>query len=298
QRDSKTAADPAAKPLSTGEYTSTALQTLWAYAAAPPYQPRSWVARVPQPSPVVIDFLPGADLTQSKSHLGYQTSGKDESIRDTHVGHGRIVLYNFGSKSATGKLEVKSEGYPEAVLNEAMTLLPGEAKEIPVKLRVSNKSLSPRITQARFSPEDQALSPSHWSTVLIPATTGMMRRVAFAFDHDKAAAAENESLLQSRPFAQEEPKLTPLGRWLVSQGVIVKESKGVWRFEVDALPKDPLRPAMVELPLPHSFRFSGGQILNFAYRLGSPQAMDKPQLPMLDVYFRTATGNLYQVWPR
>jgi hypothetical protein len=69
----------------------------------------------------------------------------------------------------------------------------------------------------------------------------------------------------------------------------------LWRFTVEALPAEPLRPAMAELALPEEFRLEPGVLLELAYRLGEGGSETEAGL---DVYFRTENGNLFQVWPR
>ena len=91
-----------------------------------------------------------------------------------------------------------------------------------------------------------------------------------------------------------EPALRREGRWLLSRGTTVKEEGDTWRFRVTAMPAEPSRPAMAELPLPAGFVFPEGALLEFSHRLA--RGMDRQA--WLDVYFRTENGNLYQVWPR
>jgi hypothetical protein len=106
-----------------------------------------------------------------------------------------------------------------------------------------------------------------------------------------------------------EPVLQEQGRWLVTLGVRVEESGGLWRFHVEGLPAEPLRPAMVELPLPVGFKIEPETmvLLERRYALGTSKSgvegrRQKPNegiaRTMMDVYFRTENGNLFQTWPR
>jgi len=115
-----------------------------------------------------------------------------------------------------------------------------------------------------------------------------------------AAAAANVALLETRPLATEEPRLeaTP-GRWRTTRGLEVTETTdGSWRFVVKQFPLEPHKPAMAELPLPDDFTFPDGGMLRMVYRLVDPPGADIKTGKYFELYFRTANGNLYQVWPR
>ena len=299
-RDETTASTPTASPLHTGEHASPALKHLWDYAAQHPYRPRPWPVRITLPSPLVLDFVPGPGLATLKTHRGYQVSALDPAHPELRIGAGLLIVYNFGGTTLGGSLRVTSAEADgdRTCLNQALRLTPGERREIPVTLSVTGARFTLHDITATFVPAQNDLPPAHWVTSLLPAAAGMQRWTVFDFCNQAAVITAERTRLQARPLAREEPRLQPEGRWLVSSGVRVTESADLWRFEVTALPAEPLRPAMAELPLPATFRFSPGELLSFSYRLGLPQLMTAPQRPMLDVYFRTAAGNLYQVWPR
>jgi hypothetical protein len=298
-----TAATPSGAPR-TNELPSPALRALWDYAAAHPYHPRMWDLRLPRASDIVIDFLPGPNLDLLKTHRGYLVSGRGPARPKTLDGTGRFMIYNFGSKPQRGKLKISrgaaftGNADPLSLAGQPLELLPGGRVELPVTLTVSDEHFSLHDVTLRFEPDDPDLAVAHWKTSVLPAADGMKSAVRFDFAAGRADTASNLAALQARPLAREEPALHLDVGWLVSAGVTVQASPTLWRFTVTALPTEPLRPAMVELPLPPGFRFSPGELLSLNYRLGLPQLMTAPLRPMLDVYFRTATGNLFQVWPR
>jgi hypothetical protein len=106
---------------------------------------------------------------------------------------------------------------------------------------------------------------------------------------------------------------------LVTDGVRVEETNGVWRFHMDYLPAETMRPIVVELPLPEEFVFEKGTWLSLFQRKGRVEQESKSYElragsseisasrfksrsgragDMMDVYFRTRNGNLFQTWPR
>ena len=110
----------------------------------------------------------------------------------------------------------------------------------------------------------------------------------------------NRALLQTRFLANEEPKLQPNGsHWLTTRGVeITEDGKGLWRFTITALPPEAKRPAMVELPLVDDFIYPDAGMMKMQYRLIDSRPSDIKTGQYFELYFRTANGNLYQVWPR
>jgi hypothetical protein len=132
-------------------------------------------------------------------------------------------------------------------------------------------------------------------TTLWPDPIRMATRVELDFSKTGAVNDDGAERLLKRTRASEEPGLRREGRWLVSHGTSVVERGGLWRFSVEALPKEPLRPAMAEMVLPEGFKLEPGRLLELTYRLAEGSADAEA---WLDVYFRTENGNLYQVWPR
>ncbi len=110
---------------------------------------------------------------------------------------------------------------------------------------------------------------------------------------------KNIKLLARRPLAVEEPRLEATGRWNVTRGVRVEElANRIWRFHITAFPTEPNKPAMAELVLPDGFTFPDEGMMRFNYRLVQPAGSTLANGKYMDAYFRTANGNLYQVWPR
>ncbi|MEZ5413454.1 MAG: hypothetical protein R3F03_03975 [Opitutaceae bacterium] len=141
-----------------------------------------------------------------------------------------------------------------------------------------------------------------------PGATGMRADALFDFTAVTALAtspkrpvANNAELLASRPVAVGEPRLQPQAGtpWRVTPGVEVTTAPDdVWRFRINHFPDEPLRPAMAELPLPDDFVFPDGALMQFRYRLVELGGGGMEAGAYFEPYFRTANGNLYQVWPR
>ncbi|WP_138223053.1 hypothetical protein [Nibricoccus aquaticus] len=277
---------------------SPALAWLLAEGAMDGENARSWrVAGDVDESAVVLDFVAGEGLEQRKSFLGYFARGATEGGRSSGVGE--VVVYNFSEERVAGVLRLgaglSSEGRGEL----AVTLEAGERRVVRVRAEVEAAAFRGVRSETVFSAgHDGARSVrARLITTWWPDPTMMAEEVVFDFSHEgKTADAVAERLL-ARWRASEEPGLQRQGRWLVSQGVTVAESaaKAAWTFKVDALPEEPGRPAMVELPLPESFVFEPGTLLEFSHRLAEGSAEAEA---WFDVYFRTENGNLYQVWPR
>lgn len=150
---------------------------------------------------------------------------------------------------------------------------------------------------------------SLFSTSFYPEATWMREIVLFDFTErlsktenikQKTDSAANVALLESRPLATEEPKLeATTGRWRTTRGLEVTESvDGAWQFTVKQFPAEPHKSAMAELPLPDDFVFPDGGMMRMNYRLVDPPGADIKNGKYFELYFRTANGSLYQVWPR
>ncbi len=118
-----------------------------------------------------------------------------------------------------------------------------------------------------FRPSGLSSLDSTLSTQFYPNTTGWSATTVATFDHPMEAARINRSLLASRPLAIGEPALMGQGRWLVTPGVTVEETAEGWKFQIAALPAEPLRPAMAELPLPDGWKPGSEALLSFEYRI-------------------------------
>ena len=327
-------------------HASPALAYLWDYAERHPYRARHWTVRAEPPSPVVVDFIADEDMVQMKSSGGYVVTGKatrseqrvtsmietaDASTTRyslggtggassaTRAGRGRAVVYNFSTAAIAGRLVVeRGDG---RTTEEAVTLAPGERWERLVVLRVQAESYVAQACRMTFVPDAEDISAAVWETRLLPSRDGLASLPVESFDFTEASSQVNRTKLQARARAVGEPELKTAGRWLVSDGVRVEERGGVWRLHIDALPAEPLRPAVAELPLPNAFKFPAGTLLLLDRR---KVATDEPtesgllaarhSLPvispqrlksragqaggMMDVYVRTENGNLFQTWPR
>jgi hypothetical protein len=255
---------------------------------------QTWRARMTtEPEGIVLDFVARDGLEQRKSFGGYFARGiaSDGSA----AGWGELVLYNFSDAPMSGVLQLGA-GLALAdgeAREERLTLAVDERRAVTVRVRLSADVFVGVRSKAVFVTEGGART--QLSTTLWPDPSRMVARVELDFSRTKALNEDDAQRLQARSRASEEPALRRDGRWLVSTGTRVEEREGRWRFLVEAMPKEPLRPAMAELVLPAHVQFEPGRLLEFAYRLGKGSA-DKEA--WLDVYFRTENGNLYHVWPR
>ena len=318
-------------------YATPALAYLWDYAAGHPYRPRSWRVQAEMPSPVVIDFIADADLVQMKSSGGYRAIGKvagsEQRVASmsgaaasyslpatryslpeaTRTGFGRVVLYNFSTVPVAGTVTINGDGLGTSFSEQHVTLAAGERRELPVELTVQAQRFVASECRMTFAPDDRAIARGVFSTRFFPAKDEMTVTQLEGFDFSEEATRARQAMLLKRPLAVGEAPLKAQGRWLVSEGVRVEEIGGVWRFYIDHLPGASLRPAAVELPLPEGFAVeSGTMVLLERRRLADAvvtaiqgEVATAPMKPragvagdMMDVYFRTENGNLFQTWPR
>lgn len=311
-------------------YASPALAYLWDYAERKPYRPRDWAVRAERPSSVVIDFIAGADMAQRKVSGGYVVQGRwtpavlmmspVAGAPSQRAGAGRLVLYNFSDTPVTGRLAMKGTGgvwCPEG--GQVLMLAPGERREIDVELAVQAQGYFPGVYRVTFTPEGPVTGRAVWETRLMPDAAHMQSTVVSGFDFPVEAAVKHRRILASHARVGGAPELKPDGRWLVTDGVRVEETNGVWRFHIDYLPAEAMRPAAVELPLPEGFVFEKGTWLSLEQRKVPAEQGAKsdelraarPELSVsrfisragragdvMDVYFRTRNGNLFQTWPR
>lgn len=185
----------------------------------------------------------------------------------------------------------------------------GGSSTLPVSPEPVERAPSSELRSANFD----LRSPSLFSTAFYPdpGPTGMRAKELFDFTAPQKFSrlhaprstrpADNAALLSSRPLAVGEPRLQPLADtpWRVTPGVTVTATDdGVWRFRISRFPDEPLRPSMAELSLPDDFEFPDGALLQFSYRLAELGGGATDAGAYFEPYFRTANGNLYQVWPR
>lgn len=91
-----------------GEYfVSPALSEILRHGNTP-VTPKRWTVATPPPSPVVIDFIGGYGLGQSKSYCGYFL---EREAGLTLPGHGNLVVYNFSDKEITGELTLTGDAW-------------------------------------------------------------------------------------------------------------------------------------------------------------------------------------------
>ena len=291
-------------------FASPALAYMWDFAERNPYRSRPWQVRVELPSPVVVDFIADRDMVQWKNGGGYllQAAERLTSTGKQLSGSGRVVLYNFGETEIAGRWEIVGMGAPQSVV-----LAAGERREFAVELKVQAERFAGEDRRVYFTPDDPRLPRAEWVTQVFPDTDGMVNTMVSSFNFSETKNRERTASLLDRPLALGEPGFKEQGRWLVTDGVRVEESRGVWRFHIDHRPAEPLRPAMVELPLPVEFKIEPDSMITLERRMTAattpsevlasvPLARVKPSErvagSMMDVYFRTENGNLYQTWPR
>lgn len=311
-------------------YATPALAYLLDYAQRHPYRPRAWQVEAEVPSPVVIDFVAGTDLTQMKSAGGYLAQGKVDaassprsSTNETRPdaasallirsGRGRVILYNFSDAPVSGSLVISGDGVKAVIADPRVTLAAGERRELPVELAVQARRFVGNECRMTFIPDGGALSRGVFVTRFFPATDGMTGKRVAGFNHDEERSRGRQTALLARPLAAGEPRVQAQGRWVVTDGVRVEEIGGFWRFYIDQLPAEPLRPAWVELPLPEGFTIEPETLIVLDRRrvpvapgTGVPATADPARLQpragvagdAMDVYFRMENGNLFQTWPR
>jgi hypothetical protein len=271
----------------------------WLAAQPAPRRSQDWTVKVPAPSPIVIDFLPDDSLLTLKSWHGLLVQSGTGPV---HPGGGELRIYNFSDETLTGRLTMAAAPglVPDPLpAGGVLTLAPWALVRVPVSFQLTAGDLRGFAWTAGFAESRGRVPSSVYATTLYPNAAAMARETTYRFDDPKAAlaaavtAAGNRRLLLDRPLAAEEPHLQPWGRWLVSDGVAVDETALGWRFTVTALPPQPLRPAMAELPLPDDFVLPEANLLWFDYQLtAAPTAMPAVEF---DCYFRTANGNLFEV---
>ena len=238
------------------------------------------------------------------------------------AGTGQLVLYNFSDETVHGSLRV-TQGReliadPDDLESER-TLEPMCRIVLPVELDVPAETFAKKSLTVRFAsykPKAKSLKlESVFSISFYPAATWMSEIMLFDFgkairdpaSHEASqgkafspTSTRNRELLESRRHATEEPKLeATAGRWRTTRGLEVNESTdGTWRFDVKQFPTEPNKSASAELPLPDDFVFPDGGMMRMNFRLVDPPGTDIKTGKYFELYFRTANGNLYQVWPR
>jgi hypothetical protein len=252
-------------------------------------------------------------------------------------GTGAIVLYNFSDQTVSGRLKIERGGellFDASTLAREWTLDPMSRTVVEINFRIPALSFTRNELALRFThqkpetvsqkPKTEGLTPvvgtsedsglksqvagfsSVFSTAFFPNYPLMRETVLYDFTDrivgrglrtpppPEQAGFGNPAL----HLASEEPRLTAAGRWRVTPGVSVEETDRSWRFRIEEFPAEPEKSPIAELPLPNNFEFPAGAMLRFSYRLAQPAGATMANGKYMEAYFRTANGNLYQVWPR
>lgn len=265
-------------------------------------QSRPWVVHAERPSPVVIDFVAGADMWAAKWYRGHflQTQAGEG-----YSGDGELRIYNFHHASVAGVLRVW--GARDAESSQRLEIKAGDRAIVPLGFWASADRFRGHRWQAEFLPDDRRLARSIFSSWNYPNYGAMRERWVENFSAAGEQTRVNAAFLDSRPQADDEERLSPQGRWRVSKGVRVEEDGDVWRFIVTGFPDEPLRPAAAELPLREGFRFTPDSLFAADYRLRvrtiervepalEPRAervfsaLDREPI---GIYVRSKTGNVF-----
>lgn len=262
---------------------------------------RSWVVGTGPASPVVIDLVAGEKMVPVKSYQGYLLVGDDGRKR---TGSAELRIYNFSQRPVSGRL-VWTGGVEVASVEGGggeMKLAPGERVAVSLRLAVAQEPWRISPWTVIFEPAAPDVAAARFVSAVYPNGTGLPQPVLvdFAAQPGLPLAAPNRSR------ATEEPEFRSDGRWRFTEGVAVREAAGSWFFKINELPLTTQRPATVELPVATDswpelagsllwldFRTAmvGARPARYAGLSGSPGGL-------MQVQVRTATGNLFEVWPR
>ncbi len=262
---------------------------------------RSWVVGVGPASPVVLDLVAGEKMAPVKSFQGYLLLGEDGRKR---TGSAELRIYNFSPRPVSGRL-VWTGGVEVALAaggGGEITLAPGERVSVVLRLAVAQEPWSKRPWAVTLEPSSPEVAAARFVSAVYPNGTGLPQPVLVDF----AARPEVSLAAPYQSRATEEPELRSSGRWRFTEGVAVREGEGSWFFNINELPLTTQRPAIVELRLPTDFRQElAGGLLWFDFRsvaVGPTPAryagLSSRPGGLMQVHVRTATGNLYDVWPR
>lgn len=237
-------------------------------------------------------------------------------------GTGAVVLYNFSAKPVTGHLEIERGQdvvVDPTVLAREWTLAPMSRTVVEINVRVPAQTFARQELTVRFERggsrsehgrtvgRSDGIAPAVFSTAFFPNYPLMRETMVHDFAQDvglplgarQSAGTDGTAQGPALQRASEEPVLEAQGRWRVTPGVNVEEAANkVWRFHIERFPDEPEKSAIAELQLPAGFIFPDRAQLRFFYRLAQPAGTDVQTGKYMEAYFRTANGNLYQVWPR
>ena len=198
----------------------------------------------------------------------------------TFTGHRLTATWHTASESNQQNAEGSSESPSPALRSPAGRdeVGPAESSEASAKEGPSDQTnhWSLDIGHWSFAPKERAIL----TTLLYPEPSAFQAQVLDTFTFDAAANATNREKLLNRPRATEEAATVEKGRWLVTPGTTVEETLFGWRITVNDLPRESLRPAEVELPLPDGWTLPPDANLSFQYRLvPSSPSQFVPPLP-------------------
>lgn len=284
-----------------GNEASPALAWLMNQTGVP--QSRPWVVHAERPSPVVIDFVAGADMWAAKWYRGHFLQAQ---AGEGYSGGGELRIYNFHHASVAGVLRVWG-ATRDAGLSRRLEIKAGDRAIVPLEFWASADRFRGQRWRAEFLPDDRRLARALFSSWNYPNYGAMRERRVENFSAAGEQTRVNAAFLDSRPQADDEERLSPQGRWRVSKGVRVEEDGDVWRFIVTGFPDEPLRPAAAELPLREGFRFTPDSLFAVDYRLRvrtiervepalEPRAervfsaLDREPI---GIYVRSKTGNVF-----
>ena len=284
-----------------GNEALPALAWLWDAGERANYRPRDWAIEVPEGSPVVLDVVAAAGLAQLKRYNGYMITGADEG-GEAPRGNGELAIYNFSNREIRGTLRWETDADTTIAWSGEMASLPPMGRlTVPFSVASASSVFAGSDVKAIFEAGDVATAAAVLATKVYPSTTGMSAQVLERFDHGPEAAEKNREWLEGRPRASDERALAAAGRWMTSPHARAEElPKGRWRLvgtEFRLGPK--VGRATLELPLRDDFVFPEQSALRLSHRLAEAAGLDEgaERELFLEVYFRTANGNLFVVWP-
>lgn len=191
------------------------------------------VPRAAMAPPVVVDvILPTANTVQ---RTAWQVQGDIQ---------GKIALYNFSNQLRKVQLDL-----PGAINTwqgpATFELLPGARLELPMRVNLVRSAAELRVV-ARGE-----WGSSVWRTTL--RRVGGFPETGVALDTNFAPVQNQtaQSKLARRPRAQEERPVQFSGRWLVTPGASVVETRDAWLVTISSIPSDATTQRIVaELALP------------------------------------------------
>jgi hypothetical protein len=233
-----------------------------------------------------------ASVSQSENRgqtPGWQQPSTASSQLSTNYryGTGTVVLYNFLDKPVTGRLVLPPEVERVApnALSEpaALTLAPGERREIPVIIKVPWDRFTRISVPITFAPEVSSMPVARYLTALIPDIAGLpatllanllapgMERVAVSAVASGEGRAPNElsnrSFIANRPRASEEAPMMEQSGWLAQAGAQVERSPEGFTIKVSSIPPGKPQRIEVEIPWPDGLAFGEEEFLSVEFRL-------------------------------